>query len=265
MDKRNLLEVAVLNSYTATPVTLAGGKVSLPNATGTIGWGSSFRTALGVDYTKTAYTAGTAGVWDVTFPTTPRASSNYFLTISFPNAPAFPTGGQETNALINVRTYTVYTAPSGETGTTLAQKFEDQIDADAALGYGKCTASNAGAVLTVTQTAASLAALDGLADLTASSDVTVAATTPQVLPAGTAEIVNMIAGAGVATGSQYTTYDITVLQPTINPIVNGAYALKQGRFVAFLNEADGDLAAATTLIDAILAGTSTAANYLGID
>lgn len=262
MNKTNISQVAVLNSYASSNVSLAGGKMSIPTATGVIGWGDSLRTALGVSYTKTAYTAGTAGVWTATFPTTPTPSTSYFVTVFFPNAVTLPTGGQETNALFYTKTYEIYTDPSGETGTTLAAKFEAKILLDL---NRKVTPSAAGAVLTLTQTATSLANLDGLATVTASSDVSVANTTPQVLPSGSDEIVDMIAGSGVATGTQYTTYDIVTFHPTTNPIVNGQYALAKTRFVIFLNEADGDLAATVTVIDAILGGTSTAANYLGID
>lgn len=263
MDKRNISQIAVLDSYSATPVTLAGGKMTVPNPTTGKGWGAPLITALGVEYTKTAYAAGTAFAKTFTFPATPTPSTPYTITMFFPNAVAFPTGGQEENALFKVETYTVYTAASGETGTTLAQKFEDRIDANA---YSRMTAANVGAVLTVTQKAASLAIGDGdSVNSTANADVTLGTTTPYVAPSGTATIVNQIAGDNSATASQYTTYDILCYNPTTNPIVNGQYALAKTRFVIFINDAEADYAAAETLIDAILAGTHTAALYLGID
>lgn len=262
MDKRNIFQVAVQNSYTATPVALAGGKMSCAQTTGNVGWGASLRTSWGESYTKTAYAAGTAGAWTFTFPATPTASTSYFITVFFPNAQTLPTGGQETNALFYTRTYEVYTDQSGETGTTLAAKFVAKITADLS---AKGTAANVGAVLTFTQTAASVANLDGLATMSASSDVAIVNTVAQVLPSGTPAIVNMIAGAGLATGTQYTTYDIVAYHPTTNPIAEGNFALMKKRFIIFLEQNDADFAAAATLIDAILAGTSTAANYLGID
>lgn len=257
-----VFQFTVLNTIqaAAADVTLAQGNLSVTDL------GRAIKLSDGISYTVSPYAVGTAAEWDATFPAVPVPSTSYFVTLELPNHLAFPNGGQNSNQLSRIRTYTVYTATSGETGTTLANKFEALINADLWDGVIRFTSSNAGAVLTITQAAASVTALDGIPVVTATSTVTLSNTTPGVFPSGTP---SQLIAAGVPTVSvsqtaEYSTYDLVLRYTTTRGVANGARAFIEARAVIYADELAANFAAFDTEIIFVLDGSHTpVADFLG--
>ena len=257
-----VFQFTVLNviQAAAADVTMAQGNVTVTNL------GRAIKLSDGISYTVSPYAAGTAAEWDATFPAVPVPSTSYFVTLELPNHLAFPNGGQNSNQLSRIRTYTVYTATSGETGTTLANKFEALINADLWDGVIRFTSSNAGAVLTITQAAASVTALDGIPVVTATSTVTLNNTTAGVFPSGTP---SQLIAAGVPTVSvsptaEYSTYDLVLRYTTTRGVANGARAFIEARAVIYADELAANFAAFDTKLVSILDGSyATTAEFLG--
>lgn len=262
-----VFQFTVLNTIqlAAADVTMAQGNVTVTNL------GRAIKLSDGISYTVSPYAAGTAAVWEATFPTTPVPSTSYFVTLELPNHLAFPNGGQNSNQLSRIRTYSVYTSASGETGTTLAQKFADLINADLWDGVIRFSASPAAAVLTITQAAASVTALDGIPVVTATSTVTLVNTVAGVFPSGTP---SQLIAAGVPTVSvsptaEYSTYDLVLRYTTTRGVANGARAFIEARAVIYADELATNFAAFDTKLVSILDGSYSAlgatelAEYLG--
>lgn len=258
----NVRQLTVLTAVQAgaADVTMAQGNVTVT------GLGKAIKLSDGIDYTITNYAAGTAFVKRADFTTsTLAASTPYSLSIEFPDALAFPNGGQEANQLSRIRTYSLYSGTSAPTATALAEQFRDLINADI---YSKVTATAALGVLTMTQKATSLANFDGdsVIDLGGTQGATASTPTPYVAPAGTPTVleregvpVSLISAAGT-----YRKYDLTLRYPTTNGVANGAKGFVEARAVIYANEADGDFAAFNTKLTTILDGTyATVAEFLG--
>jgi hypothetical protein len=261
-----VFQFTVLNTIqaAAADITLAQGNLSVTDL------GRAIKLSDGISYTVSPYAVGTAAEWQATFPATPVPSTSYFITLELPNHLAFPNGGQNSNQLSRIRTYTVYTATSGETGTTLADKFEALINADLWDGVIRFTSTNqttpASNILAITQAAASVTALDGIPVVTATSTVTLNNTIPGVFPSGTP---SQLIAAGIPTVSvsqtaEYSTYDLVLRYTTTRGVANGARAFIEARAVIYADELQGDFAAFDTEIISILDGSHTpVADFLG--
>jgi len=259
---QNARQLTVLNTIqaAAADVTMAQGNVTIT------GLGKAIKLSDGIDYTVTAYAAGTAGVKTVDFTTaTIGASTPFLVTVEFPNAFAFPNGGQEANELSRIRSYSIYTGTSAPTATVLAEAFRDAINADI---YSKVTASAAAGVLTLTQTAASLADFDGdsVIGVGGAQGATAGVTTPYVSPAGTPTVLARegVPAALISATGQYTKYDLTLRYPTTNGVANGAKGFVEGRAVIYAAANAANYAAFNTKLTDILDGSyATVAEFLG--
>lgn len=258
----NVRQLTVLNTIqaAAADVTMAQGNVTVT------GLGKAIKLSDGISYEVTAYAAGTAFVKRADFTTsTLAASTPYSLSIEFPDALAFPNGGQEANQLSRIRTYSLYSGTSAPTATALAEQFRDLINADI---YSKVTATAALGVLTMTQKATSLANFDGdsVIDLGGTQGATASTPTPYVAPAGTPTVleregvpVSLISATG-----QYTKYDLTLRFPTTNGVANGAKGFVEGRAVIYAAANAANYAAFNTKLTDILDGSyATTAEFLG--
>lgn len=257
MATKKPIDVAVLNSVAAAAgdVALAGGKLSLT------GLSKEYALAQMYNVAYTAYAAGTASVKDIDFTAvTLLANHQYRVAVRVPGKIAFHGGGQEANQLIPIREYVVSTGTSAPTASQLRDLFLNRINED--LGADVSAASVAGDVLRLTLT-------NDLAEgdfFTEQPDgATTAVNTAFVAPAGTPEIVELLAPGQSSATAEYDTYTISFYDKRRHNGVSGGLVEFPEDIKIFINTQDADAADLVTELDAIFDGSHTpAADYLGV-
>lgn len=249
----------ILNTpVAATDVVLASGLLSIKDESGATALTIKASDLLGFRYT--AGTVGTANVVDValaavTFPTN---GGNFALTISAPYAQAFFSGGVETNAVFQARTYTVGTDTT-PTAAELATAFAAAINADVNAYFSAVVTG--GTTVRITCDNAGFGALN----VVAPAGAVVTDQTAWVSPAGTpAQVLNQVNVATYVTGALYQTYQIIYRKAIRSNIVNGLEVYKPVTALVYLDAANGGTGATVTKLTSILDGSwATVANYLG--
>ena len=252
----------VLNTpVDATDVTLASGLLSIKDESGATALKIKASDLLGFRYTPG--TAGTANKVDVELAAVPMSfpapgNGLFALTISAPYAQAFFSGGVETNATFQARTYTVGTDATptpAELATAFAKAINDDVNA-----YFSATVV-ASTKVRITADNAGFGALNVVAPLGA----VVTDATAWVSPAGTpSQVLAQVNNAGLVTAASYQTYIINYRKAIRSNIVNGLEVYKPVTALVYLNAADAGTAATVTKLTSILDGSYTpVAAFLG--
>lgn len=250
----------ILNTpVAATDVVLASGLLSIKDESGAVALKIKASDLLGFRYTPG--TLGTANVVDValagvTFPA--LGGATLALTVSAPYAQAFFSGGVETNATFQARTYTFGTDAT-PTVAELATAFAAAINADVNAYFSATVVG--GTTVRITCDNAGFGALNVVAPIGA----TVTDATAWVSPAGTpAQVLNQVNVATYVTGALYQTYMIMYRKEIRSNIVNGLEVSKPVTALVYLNAADGGTGATVTRLTSILNGSYTpVADFLG--
>lgn len=258
LPRKNYDKYIILDDVAAADVVLANGKLTL---TDTVTGGSlDFKIIDGIKRKKTSYTAGTANVKTIQFSGGSfTANSTYPLTVAVPYLVNFFGGGKETKAVYTAFTKTI-SVDGTPTAAEAATAFAAAINADATIPVTAAVVSSTQVTLT-----ADSANGGSLEVSTSVTGATITDSTPWVSPAGSSDIVlsNTLPNLVLA-GSKYTTYEFVVRELVPHNSVQGMNAVKKQKVVVYINEAATDFSASITKLDAIIGGTSTAANYLGI-
>jgi len=251
--------VAVINnSIVDADVTLAGGKVTILNADTTLGL--KFKVSDGISVTKTAYAVGTKSIKTIAFASVSMvANSNYSMSISLPQRQAFYGGGVESNALIEIRTYTV-SVDASPTVAELRNAFLTAIQNDLSSGVVATTSGASSMVITMSDVNS------GDTDIVVPSGATITVGTAYVAPSGTPDEAKLyFANSLVAVAGEYTKYVIVFRKDIRSNIVNGNFVQKYEKAVLFIEENAAAFATATAILDSIVDGTYTpVADFLGI-
>lgn len=258
LPRKNYDKYLVLDNPVANDIVLANGTMTM---TDTVTGGTlAFKIVDGIKRKKTSYTAGTANVKTVEFSGGSfTANSTYSLTVAVPYLVNFFGGGKETKAVYTSFTKTI-SVDGTPTAAEAATAFAAAINADATIPVTAAVVSSTQVTLT-----ADSANGGSLEVSTSVSGATITDSTPWVSPAGSSAIVlsNTLPSLVLA-GSQYTTYEFVVRELVPQNAVQGMNAVKKQKIVVYVNEGAAAFAASITKIDAVIGGTSTAANYLGI-
>ena len=245
----------------ASDVVLASGLLSIKDESGATALKIKATDLLGFRYT--AGTAGTANVVDVELSAIPvsfPAPGNglFALTISAPYAQAFFSGGVETNATFQARTYTVGTDAT-PTAAEVATAFAAAINADVNAYFSATVVAST--KVRITADNAGFGALNVVAPLGA----VVTDATAWVSPAGTpSQVLAQINNAGLVSAALYQTYQIIYRKEIRTNLVNGMEVSKPVTALVYLNAADGGTAATVIKLTNILSGAYTpVADYLG--
>jgi hypothetical protein len=208
-----------------------------------------------------AYTAGTANVVEVDLSLVTIVNNGvYTLTISAPYAVSFFTGGTETNAVYQPRTYTV-SLDATATTQELLDAFLARINADT---FAYFTAADLGGnVLEITENNPGYGPLN----VVAPSGATVADAVggAWVSPVGSAnEVLQYVPNnTTVLSTGQYNRFIITYRKLIRHNIVNGLQVVKPVRVLVYTDSNDAGTAAFDAGLTTILSGAGTAADYLG--
>lgn len=270
LPKVNADRGAFITTPLAADTALATGVLTLKDEDGTDVLDVKISDIVGWKYN--AYNAGTANEVDVDFATNGIIEANkaYSLTVRAPYVVNFFGGGahatadaRESRAIYVTRTYTVYTnaAPVGASfAEDLADLFAARITADtkayfsatAATGVLSLAALSAEAgPLEVSTTAGGLLAGD-ISDAVA-----------WVSPVGTVSEVEAELNIA-APGAGYGRFVLEFRKPIRHNAVKGLQAIKEEKFVFYMDKDDAGFAAAQALLESILDGTYTpVADYLG--
>ncbi len=266
MDSQ-IIEVIVLNDPAgAADAVLATGNMTLN--------GSKYPIPLSQmdhnnPYDYTAYAAGTAQVMDVNLAASGyTASQVYHLIITtFPGNP--PDGIVPQDPQANA-TYTIpVIANSTDTGTARATQFAAYINAGNDAGGFPFTAVGGTNKVTITCDDATFQIIvrsDDVINTGAGTSIvtSLTITTPYVKPSGTYALVSSLSPDVVSseTYSQYT-FNWFVPEDAAPYMAVGIAPKARVRTILLFDSADGQSAALITQINAIIAGTSTTALYLG--
>lgn len=248
-----IAEVAVLNSYTATPATVTSGRIDYTGVTTDIPMRASMNTKAS-SLLKKVYTAGTAQAITVTF-TAVSDSQVYELDLQWVNKSLLAfLNANSTVASNNQERYTISSGTSATT-TTVAAAFATKITAAIAAGNSALvTATSSTNVLTLTIANANNAFTVNMLGTATSA---VATSVAQVVPSLTYTEINTFRAtqnnnAIAAASHPYTLYRYTFQNQTDSAPVNQiGTALIPTSVWIFLNEDDADYADAVTAIDAI--------------
>ena len=241
----------------ATDVVLATGLLSIKDESGATALKIKATDLLGFRYT--AGTVGTANVVDVQLSAAALVANGlYSLTVSAPYAQAFFSGGVETNAVFQARTYTVGTDAT-PTAAELATAFAAAINADINAYFSATVVSST--TVRITCDNAGFGALNVVAPIGA----TVTDQTAWVAPAGTpAQVLSQVNVATYVTGASYQTYQIIYRKEIRTNLVNGLEVSKPVTALVYLDAANGGTAATVTKLTSILNGSYTpVADFLG--
>jgi len=248
----------VLNTpASATDVVLASGLLSIKDESGATALKIKASDLLG--FRTTANAVGTANVVDVQLSTaTLIADGIYALTISAPYAQAFFSGGVETNATFQARTYTVGVDDTPN-GSELAGLFVAAINADVNAYFSAVVTG--GSIVRITADNSGFGGLNVVAPLGA----TVSDFTPWVSPAGTpAQVLAQVNNAALVIAAGYHTHQIMYRKAIRSNIVNGLEVYKPVTALVYINSSAPETVATVSKLNAILAGTYTpVADYLG--
>jgi hypothetical protein len=212
---------------------------------------------LGFRYT--AGTVGTANVVDVQLSAAALVPNGlYSLTVSAPYAQAFFSGGVETNATFQARTYTAG-VDATPTAAELATLFAAEINADVNAYFSAVVTGS-----TTVRITADNAGFGGL-NVVAPVGATVTDSTAWVSPAGTpSQVLAQINNASLVTAALYQTYQIIYRKEIRTNLVNGLEVSKPVTALVYLNAADAGTAATVTKLTSILNGSYTpVADFLG--
>jgi hypothetical protein len=252
----------VLNTpASATDVALVSGLLSIKDESGATALKIKASDLLGFRYTPGA--AGTANVVDVQLSGVPMSfpypgNGLFSLTISAPYAQAFYSGGVETNANFQARTYTVGTDVT-PTAAELATLFVAAINADVNAYFSAVVVSST--TVRITADNAGFGALNVVAPVGA----VVTDATAWVSPAGTpSQVLAQVNNAGLVIAAGYETFMINYRKAIRSNIVNGLEVYKPVSALVYLNTADANTAATLTKLNQILTGTfNPSISYLG--
>ena len=245
----------------ATDVVLASGRLTIKDESGNnalIVKASdllSFRYVAGSDGTANVVDVQLSGV-PLSFPT--PGNGLLTLTVSAPYAQAFFSGGTETNAVFQPRTYTVGTDAT-PTAAEVAALFVSEINADINAYFTAAVVSST----TVRITAKN--AGYGPLNVVAPVDATVTDSTAWVSPAGTpSQVLAHINNDDLVSADLYETYQISYRKPIRSNIVNGLEVYKPVTALVYLDAADAGTATTVTKLTSILNGSYTpVADFLG--
>jgi hypothetical protein len=243
----------------ATDVTLATGLLSIKDESGAVALKIKASDLLGFRYTAGAN--GTANVVDVQLSAVSLVDNGlYALTVSAPYAQAFFSGGVETNATFQARTYTVG-VDATPTAAELATAFAAEINADINAYFSAVVTGS-----TTVRITADNAGFGGL-NVVAPVGATVTDSTAWVAPAGTpSQVLAQINNAALVSAPLYHTYQIMYRKAIRSNIVNGLEVYKPVTALVYLNAtvASGEPAATVAKLTSILNGSyATVADYLG--
>ena len=248
----------VLNTpVAATDVVLASGLLSIKDESGATALKIKATDLLGFRYTAGA--AGTANVVDVQLSAVSLVANGlYSLTISAPYAQAFFSGGVETNATFQARTYTVG-VDATPTAAELATAFAAEINSDVNAYFSAVVTGS-----TIVRITADNAGFGGL-NVVAPVGSTVTDSTAWVSPAGTpSQVLAQTNNASLVTAALYQTYQIIYRKEIRTNLVNGMEVSKPVTALVYLNAADAGTAATVTKLTSILNGSYTpVADFLG--
>lgn len=241
----------------ATDVVLASGLLSIKDESGATALKIKATDLLGFRYT--AGVAGTANVVDVQLSAVSLVANGlYALTVSAPYAQAFFSGGVETNATFQARTYTVG-VDATPTAAELATAFAAEINADVNAYFSAVVTGS-----TIVRITADNAGFGGL-NVVAPVGATVTDSTAWVSPAGTpTQVLAQINNSALVTAALYQTYQIIYRKEIRTNLVNGMEVSKPVTALVYLNAADAGTAATVTKLTSILNGSYTpVADFLG--
>jgi hypothetical protein len=241
----------------ATDVVLAAGRLTIKDESGANALIVKASDLLGFRYT--AGTNGTANVVDVQLSAAALVPNGlYSLTVSAPYAQAFFSGGVETNATFQARTYT-FGVDATPTAGELAIGFAAEINADINAYFTAAVVSTT--TVRITAKNAGFGALNVVAPIGA----TITDATAWVSPAGTpSQVLAQINNAALVTAALYQTYQIIYRKEIRTNLVNGMQVSKPVTALVYLNAADAGTAATVTKLTSILNGSYTpVADFLG--
>jgi hypothetical protein len=257
---------AFITTPLAADTALATGVLTLKDEAGTDVLDVKVSDIVGWKYD--AFNAGTPNDVDVDFLTNGVVESNkqYSLTVRAPYVVNFFGGGahatadaRESRAIYVTRTYSVFTDASA-TATELADLFAARITNDPKAYF---TATAATGVLSIEALSAEAGPLEVSTTVggVLAGDITDAAA--WVSPVGTVSEVNAELNIS-APGAGYGRFIIEFRKPIRHNAVKGLKAIKEEKFVFYLDKDNGGTSAAVTLLTSILDGSyATVADYLG--
>jgi hypothetical protein len=245
----------------ASDVVLASGRLTIKDESGANALIIKATDLLGFRYAPG--TVGTANVVDVQLSGIPLSFGTpgnglVTLTVSAPYAQAFFSGGTETNAVFQARTYTVGTDAT-PTAAEVATLLVADINADINAYFTAAVVSST--TVRITAKNAGFGALNVVAPVGA----TVTDSTAWVSPNGTpSQVLAQINNAGLVSAALYQTYQIIYRKEIRTNLVNGMEVSKPVTALVYLNAADGNTAATVTKLTSILNGSYTpVADFLG--
>lgn len=261
---------AFITTPLAADTALAQGEMTLNDEDGNAALEVKVSDIIGWKYD--AYNAGTANEVDVDFASNAILEANkaYSLTVRAPYVVNFFGGGahatadaRESRAIYVTRTYTVYTnaAPVGANfAEDLANLFAARITDDTKAYF---TATAAAGVLSLEALSAEAGPLE------------VSTTAPGLLAGDISDAVAWVSPVGTvseveaelniaAPGAGYGRFVIEFRKPLRHNAVKGLRAIKDEKFVFYMDKDNAGFAAAQALLESILDGTYTpVADYLG--
>lgn len=254
----NVDSVTVDNTpVSGTTDDLAAGTMTILNTAGNESL--VVRASDFISYRYEAYAAGTPHAVNVTLTgITLVSNSTYTLTVSAPNVINFFGGGRETGAVYQTRTYNVASA-STATVDGIGASLAAAITADPG-AYFTATYTAGTDVLLIT----ALSAEAGALEIVMPAGATKADATAFVAPVGKAsELVAYGINATEASGAGYNRFIIRHRKLIRSNAVSGLQVFAPVNSLVYLDKDNAGTSATVTSLTAILAGTSTAADYLG--
>lgn len=256
LPKLNADSALHLDTPVAGDTVLANGVLTVNDESGAVAL--KVKISDITSYSNNAYAAGTANVVTVVIAgVTMYPGGIYSLTVTAPYVQNFFGGGQETGAIYQTRTYTV-SFPAGlviPTVDQLGAALVARINADTNAYF---TASYNSGTDTITITADS--ALAGPLTVTAPTGSVVADATPWVAPVGGVDEVGLYINETLLGGTQYRRFVIRHRKFIRHNAVTGNEVVKPSIALVYIK---ADQSAAITLLNNILSGAATAADYLG--
>jgi hypothetical protein len=257
---------AFITTPLAADTDLAQGEMTLNDEDGNAALKVKISDIIGWKYD--AYNAGTANEVEVDFATNGIIESNkqYSLTVRAPYVVNFFGGGahatadaRESRAIYVTRTYTVYTDATA-TATELADLFAARITADTKAYF---TATAATGVLSLEALSAEAGPLEVSTTVSGLLAGDISDAVAWVSPVGTVSEVEAELNIA-APGAGYGRFVIEFRKPIRHNAVKGLQAIKDEKFVYYMDKDNAGFATAVALLQDILDVTYTpVADYLG--
>ena len=256
IPKKDAGLVIVLNTPDTADAVLAKGVLTVKDEAGVDALKVKISDCLGAK--KEAYAAGTAHKVDVDVTNVAVADNEmYSLMVVVPNLV-----NPESGVVHTVRTFIVSTDATA-TVTELQASFVAEINKTTAQ-TGLSATAEAGDVVRI---AAASADMGKLLVSTTMTGATIADNVAYVDPVGTASEVNeyLLPGSTIVTaGKEYTRYTLKKRDMIRHNGVGGMKAVVETVVLIYAEKNAANYANFATAIDGIIAGTATAANYLGV-